>query len=155
MMEPRNSRIIHLTVAICTHNRAGLLGQTLESLTNVRVPSDVDWRVLIVNNNCTDSTDTVVARYGERLPLGTVSEPRLGINHARNRAVVESTGDFVVFIDDDVLLDSEWLAGFVDAVRDGQHATVWGGPIEPWYAHTPPSSYLLAFPSLRRGFCGL
>ena len=46
-----------ITVAICTYNRAESLRRTLDSLAAMRVPENLDWEVVVVNNNCTDHTD--------------------------------------------------------------------------------------------------
>ena len=50
-----------VSVAICTWNRSAVLGLTLDQLTRLRVPADVEWELLVVNNNCTDDTDAVCA----------------------------------------------------------------------------------------------
>jgi hypothetical protein len=53
---------MHVTVAICTWNRAGLLAQTLEQMRQLVIPPGVTWELIVVNNNCTDDTDQVIAR---------------------------------------------------------------------------------------------
>ena len=60
---------MHVTVAVCTWNRAALLDRTLESLTRVAIPSGVTWEVIVANNNSTDHTDAVIDKYIDRLPL--------------------------------------------------------------------------------------
>ena len=42
---------------ICTWNPAKLLKQCLERMTKHVIPQDVEWELLVVNNNCTDTTD--------------------------------------------------------------------------------------------------
>ena len=56
-----------LTVAICTWNRCHLLQQTLEEMTKMTVPTGVDWELVVVNNNCSDATDEVIASFARRL----------------------------------------------------------------------------------------
>jgi glycosyltransferase involved in cell wall biosynthesis len=58
-----------VSVAICTWNRCDLLEQTLKQMTKLRVPPDVQWELLIVNNNCTDRTDAVIRAFSGRLPI--------------------------------------------------------------------------------------
>src|SRR5262249_56770240 len=64
----RRSLMTRLTVAICTWNRAGLLDQTLGRLRELEIPPGTEWELLVVNNNCTDDTDAVVARHAGSLP---------------------------------------------------------------------------------------
>jgi glycosyltransferase involved in cell wall biosynthesis len=129
---------MEVTVAICTWNRHELLRQTLEQMTRVVVPPGITWEVLVVNNNCTDSTDAVLASFSERLPLRRLFEPFPGKSHALNHAVREAAGDYIVWSDDDVLFDEQWLAAYCRAFERWPDAAVFGGSILPWFAGTPP-----------------
>ncbi len=146
---------MRITVAICTWNRCELLAQTLEQMTRLRVAADVDWELLIVNNNCTDATDAVLESQSTRLPIRRLFEPRPGKSGALNLTLREAKGDFIVWTDDDVLVDEAWLEGLVETARRYPTATVFGGPIEPLFPVAPDPALIAAFPSLGRGFCGV
>jgi glycosyltransferase involved in cell wall biosynthesis len=122
-----------VTVAICTLNRAESLRRTLESLAAMPVPDDLDWEVVVVNNNCTDHTDAVIEEFAERLPLRREFEPQRGLSRARNRAVDTAKGDYIVWTDDDVVVDPGWLAAYAEAFRRWSEAAVFGGRIIPRY----------------------
>jgi len=104
----------------------------------MRVPSDVAWEVVIVNNNSTDYTDNVISEYAERLPVRREFEPRSGKSHALNHAVDVARGDYILWIDDDVLVDAGWLTAYVGAFRRWPEAAVLGGRIRPKY--DPPAA---------------
>lgn len=129
---------LSLTVAICTWNRCERLRSTLDSLTKVVVPQYVHWDVVVVNNNSTDATDAVVAEFAGRLPLRCVHEPRAGVSFARNTAARTATGDYVFWLDDDVLVPPTWMESYVAAVRRHAEAAVFGGPIRPFFEVEPP-----------------
>jgi glucosyl-dolichyl phosphate glucuronosyltransferase len=133
--EPSHMR---LTVAICTWNRAKLLDQTLVQMRELRIPEGVDWELLVVNNNCTDDTDAVIARHSDKLPLRRLHEPKPGLSNARNCAVAATKGDLLIWTDDDVLVDKEWLAAYAKAAADWP-AAYFGGPVDPWFAASPPA----------------
>lgn len=145
----------HLSVAICTWNRCELLSKTLQSLTRVRLPAAFSWELLVVNNNCTDATDQVVEAFAKSLPLRLLHEPRAGLSHARNRALLECRAAYLLFTDDDVQVDAGWVTAFVDAVRQYPNAPVFGGPVEPWFQSLPDPELVAAFPAVRNGFCGV
>jgi glycosyltransferase involved in cell wall biosynthesis len=128
-----------LTIAICTWNRAALLDQTLSSISRLRIPEGVEWEVLVVNNNSTDRTEEVLGNWASRLPLRTLRERRAGKSNALNFAVREATGDYIVFTDDDVLVDPEWLGAYYEAFQAHPDGAVFGGPILPWFAGDPPA----------------
>jgi glycosyltransferase involved in cell wall biosynthesis len=102
---------VFLTVTIQTYNHAGVLAETLESLRALRCSKNIDYEILVVNNNSTDHTSEVIRSYANILAprLRSVFEPRQGLSHARNRALHEARGEIVCFIDDDVKVDPGWL----------------------------------------------
>ena len=130
---------MRLTIAICTWNRHELLRQTLEEMTKLVVPSSVAWELVVVNNNCTDATDEVITAFTDRLPVRRLFQPLPGLSNARNLAVAEATGDYVIWTDDDVLVAPDWLAEYAKAFKQRPDAKVFGGPIAPWFPDTPPA----------------
>jgi hypothetical protein len=125
------------TVAVCTWNRSALLEQTLERLTELDA-RDLDWELVVVNNGSTDETKTIARSLAERLPLRLISEPLVGVSHARNTAVREARGRFIAWTGDDVLVDRGWLRAYADAVTAYGGAAFFGGPIRPRFACEPP-----------------
>lgn len=122
-----------ITVAICTYNRAESLRRTLASLATMRVPEGLDWEVVVVTNNCTDNTDAVIASFTDRLLLRRERERQQGQSHARNRAVDVANGDYILWTDDDVVVDRDWLAAYAAAFCRWPEAAVFGGAIRPKY----------------------
>jgi glucosyl-dolichyl phosphate glucuronosyltransferase len=127
-----------ITVAICTFNRAESLRRTLNSVAAMQVPSDVTWEVLVVNNNSTDHTDEVISAYIGRLPVRREFEPCPGKCNALNRAIDVAKGDYILWTDDDVVVDTGWLVAYVKAFRRWPEAAVFGGRITPRYEAPVP-----------------
>lgn len=132
-----------ITLAICTWNRAAMLDRLLGSLAKLAIPSDCEWEVLVVDNNCTDDTQAVLKRHEATLPLRAVREPQQGIAHARNQALAEARGDYILWTDDDLAVPADWLANFRRAAEQFPDAGMFGGPIRAWFADELP-------PRLRR-----
>ncbi|HXE56442.1 MAG TPA: glycosyltransferase [Gemmatimonadales bacterium] len=130
---------MRLTVAICTWNRAPLLRQALAALAGMVVPRDVAWELVVVDNNSTDDTATVLAEAAGRLPLRAVFEPTPGKSHALNRAAREARGEYILWTDDDALVDRQWMAAYRRAFERWPEAAVFGGRVEPWFAVEPPA----------------
>jgi glycosyltransferase involved in cell wall biosynthesis len=116
------------SVILCTRNRAHLLGDALRSLLTLDHPS---YEVLIVDNGSTDATQEVfqdVARSA-RAPWRIVYEARPGLSVARNRGIREARGRWVVFTDDDQVVDPALLREF-ERVATAHAARVLQGNIE-------------------------
>jgi glycosyltransferase involved in cell wall biosynthesis len=127
-----------VTVAICTWNRAELLDRTLTAFHQQQFSVPVRWELLVVDNNCTDSTAAIVDRHANSLPLRRVVEPQQGHSHARNRAVAEAQGELILWTDDDVRVSPNWIAEFVRVAQAHPQAGFFGGRVTPWFAHTVP-----------------
>ena len=129
---------VDVSVAICTWNRVKLLDRTLTGMRSLRIPDGLSWEILVVNNNGTDDTDAVALRHAETLPVRLLHESRQGHSHARNRAIDEARGRLILWTDDDVIVDPEWLSEYVKAARAFPDAGYFGGTVDPWFEVEPP-----------------
>lgn len=138
-MEPREERIasarpsdsaIEASVVVCTRNRAGLLSFALESLAAQATARS--FEIVVVDNASEDATADVVAGWCRRDPrFRLVSEPSVGLSHAKNAGVSASRGGIVAFTDDDVLVDPGWLEGHLSLLDRVHGLVISGGPILP------------------------
>jgi glucosyl-dolichyl phosphate glucuronosyltransferase len=136
-----------LTVAICSHNRARLLRGTLNSLAFAELPAQFDWEVLVVLNACSDDSAAVVREFATRLPVRAVAEPEHGLSVARNCAIESATGDFMLWIDDDVHVAPDWLRRYEAAILAWPGTAFLGGsisvrpeaPVAPWFDAVLPA----------------
>lgn len=101
----------HISIVVCTHNRAQGLANSLRSLTHLLTQDEFSYDVLVVDNASQDDTAQVITKMAEDypVPLRGVYEGRKGVVYARNRGIVETTGDWVAFFDDDQEADPRWL----------------------------------------------
>jgi len=144
-----------ITVGIPTHNRASILRETLRRLMRLAIPDGIDWELIVVQNNCTDGTAAVLDEVAARLPLRVIIEPQAGVNFARNAAIAAARGEYLVFTDDDTLVDERWLAAYVSAFRSFRDADVFGGPIVPRFASPPPPWLREALPLVHGAYGNL
>lgn len=120
-----------ITVALCTHNHADRLAQTLADLAHVQHPRQ-PWEFLVIDNASSDGTPGLLAAMGWRpagVEIRVVREEKLGLSNARNRALQEARGDYLLFMDDDETPDPAWLTAYEQAMLAHQPDAL-GGRIE-------------------------
>lgn len=133
---------ITLDVVICTYNNARGLDEVLGALAEQRRPSRCRWRVLVVDNASTDATTAVVRRWmgTGRIALRYVFEGEQGLTPARLRGVRETTADWIAFVDDDNVLEPDWLGAMAEAIRGCPAAGGFGGRVELVWDAAPPAA---------------
>ena len=100
-----------LSVVIPTWNRAGLVGEAVESALG---QEGGDLEVIVVDDGSTDGTAEVIERrFGKSVKLLRMAT-RSGVGAARMKAYRQATGDLLSFLDSDDL----WLPGKLKAELD-------------------------------------
>jgi glycosyltransferase involved in cell wall biosynthesis len=121
---------IQATVVVCTRNRAGLLPYALEGL--AAQVTDRSFEIVVVDNGSDDGTAEVIAEWCRREPrFRRVNEPSVGLSRAKNAGVAAARGQVVLFTDDDVLVDPNWLEQHMSLMSDTHDLVIAGGPILP------------------------
>ena len=131
---------IKVTVAIPTYNRADFLRQTLLGIAAQQFPRQ-HYEVLVIDNNSTDHTRAVVQEFKDADPAPLYClERQQGLDFARNRAVIASRGDVILFGDDDILVQPDWVAQMAaPLLADGmQMIGAVGGEVIPVFPDGKP-----------------
>lgn len=128
-----------ISVILCTHNRCESLGKALDSLAASILPESVEWEVLVVDNNSSDSTRQIAEGFCRRHParFRYLCEPTPGKSHALNTGVQETTGEILAFTDDDLMVEPTWLQNLTAHLHNGGYAGA-GGRVLPERSFLPP-----------------
>jgi glycosyltransferase involved in cell wall biosynthesis len=140
-----------LSIAICTKDRPELLARCLQSIQSVVEGSSSAVEILIVDNAPSDSRTKMLV---EALPTAVryCCEPVPGLDMARNRALRETTGEYVAYLDDDVVIDRGWLRGFYEAWSENPDAAAFTGLVLPYELETEAQVLFEQAGGFRRGF---
>jgi GT2 family glycosyltransferase len=138
-----------LTILIFSScNGTTTLPRMLERLARIERPPGL--QVVAVDNRSTDGTPQLLRDWAPRLPMTVLECASPGKNRALNHALdtlgptALARAELVVFTDDDVLPQDDWLVRLAAAARSQPEAALFGGAIRPEWPHPPPG-WLTAF----------
>ncbi|MEL6881272.1 MAG: hormogonium polysaccharide biosynthesis glycosyltransferase HpsE [Cyanobacteria bacterium J06607_10] len=136
---------VDFTIVIATYNGAERLGQVLSRLRCQIGVDDMVWEVIVVDNNSTDDTATLVQQYQAQWPknlsLRYEFEPQQGAGYARQLGTKVANSPLIGYLDDDNL---PWLNWVRSAYRFGQthpNVGVYGSRIHGKFATAPPAHF--------------
>jgi glycosyltransferase involved in cell wall biosynthesis len=132
-----------LTIAICTYNREELLTHCLDSL----IPQLTADAELLVIDNGTKKVKTLIESYPE---ARYVSEDNTGLSFARNKAIAEAQGKWVMYIDDDAKSHKNLVAKALQHCKSNH--LVFGGVYYPWYHYGQPKWHKVQYGSNSHNF---
>jgi glucosyl-dolichyl phosphate glucuronosyltransferase len=127
------------SVVIATYNRASDLSETLMSLKAVSTADE--WELIVVDNNSSDATPTVVAHAATLFPVQVryIFEKEQGRSAALNAGIRAARGDVIAVTDDDVRVQPDWLDKAASSLErldadyiGGRALPIWQGPRPEW-----------------------
>lgn len=138
----------NLSCIICTYNRADYLAETLQFLVKNNCTGHVE--ILIVDNNSTDATRQTADQYIDKSAKGPViryiTEKKQGLSFARNRGIREAHAPVLLFLDDDIRVEEDFLESWLSFFKKHPSVLAAGGRIDVQFDDPRPrwlSSYLL------------
>ena len=128
-----------ISIIIPTLNRDKYLRECLISL--VRQYFNIDqYEILVIDNGSVDntkvSTQTISSLFNNH-HIRYIYEPEPGLLSGRHRGVLEAKSDILIFVDDDIEADPNWLSAIYESFQDPSVQLV-GGRNLPKYETEPP-----------------
>src|SRR3954452_2966602 len=122
---------VGLSVIICTHNpRLDYLRRVLEALRDQTLPTD-HWQLLIIDNASNTPLKDILDLSWHSSAC-CILEKQVGLSAARQRGIKDSSTNLLVFIDDDNILDSNYLKEVMSIEQKWPLLGAWGsGSIVP------------------------
>src|SRR5262245_7580166 len=116
-----------ISIIVATRNRKESLALFFDAMRVVsQSPS---WEMIVADNGSTDGTAALLSSVASSFPLSIINESEGGKSRALNRALNQAHGEILLFTDDDVVPDPQWLTALDCAAQAHPEANVFGGRI--------------------------
>ena len=129
----------YFSVVIPTYNRVGRLRHVITALERQTYPSDA-YEVIIVSDGSSDGTAAYLETLRSTMRLRWFQQVNRGPAAARNAGIQSADGEFIVFIDDDVVPEPQLL---VEHARSHQEAGA-GGDVVVFGPMLTPKGFEMA-----------
>jgi len=135
--------MLHVSLVICTYNRADILQECLLAALQQSMPAS-EYEIIVVDNASTDQTRCVVERMATEHNGATMHYlfcGEKGLSSARNAGAQVARAPIVTYIDDDAIPNRDLLEQIAKAFDLHSDAGCIGGRVEiklpselpPWY----------------------
>ncbi len=103
-----------ISIIIITCNRPFLLRHCLQRVTALPYP---DKEIIVVDSSTNNASQPIVAQFSAILYV-RLSGQRNNMPQARNKGILASSGNIIAFLDDDSMIQPEWLPALLAAYHD-------------------------------------
>ncbi len=114
-----------MSVIVCTFRGTEVLEGCLRSLAELRYP---DFEVVVVNDGADEGVEKIVAGFPR---VRHVAQAHAGLSAARNLGAAQTSGEVLVYTDDDCRVDRDWLSYLALALESGEFSAVGGPNVAP------------------------
>jgi glycosyltransferase involved in cell wall biosynthesis len=116
-----------VSLIVATRNRCEIVARFLRRLDH-QSPG-LDWELVLVDNGSSDGTWDLILSATSLFCIHAIQERRAGKSRALNKGIRHASGTLLVFSDDDVYPQPDWLASLAAAAQRHSRASVFGGRI--------------------------
>jgi glycosyltransferase involved in cell wall biosynthesis len=136
-----------ISVITCTHNpNTQTLAKVLSAI-RYQTLSLTQWEYLVIDNASDKNLSSLIDVSWHPM-VKILREETLGLTPARLRGIKEAKADVLVFVDDDNVLDPDYLEVALQISKDYPFIGAWGGQIKPLFESEPPDWIIPYLPML-------
>jgi glycosyltransferase involved in cell wall biosynthesis len=130
-----------LSIILCVYNpRQDILERVLDALRGQTLTRE-RWELIVVDNNSNPPLKLSMFNSWQSLPVRLIRERQAGVPLARSRGIAAAGADLLLMLDDDNILDADYLATAVEIARDNPSIGAFGGISRPLLETGSPQSW--------------
>lgn len=110
---------LHLTIGLCTYKRPQLIA-TIESIIKSEFSQPTKVTILVVDNDkhCSAKHAVENVELPYNMEITYTVEDKKGISNVRNKVLLETVTEWLLFVDDDEVVSKCWLQSYIDLILD-------------------------------------
>ncbi|MCG8343758.1 MAG: glycosyltransferase [Chlorobiales bacterium] len=109
-----------ISIIMSVYNGERFIGEAIESCLEQRVKHG--WELIVVNDGSTDGTVQIIEKYLEDSRIKLIHQENKGISAAKNNGIVNSSGNYVSFLDADDCYLPHTIQGYQKACANASES---------------------------------
>ncbi len=130
-----------LSIILCVYNpRRDILEKVLDALHRQTLAPD-RWELIVVDNNSNPPLKPSMFDRWQPLPVRLIHERQAGVPHARSQGIAAAAANLLLMLDDDNILDPDYLESAVEIAAANPTIGAFGGISRPLLETDPPRNW--------------
>lgn len=127
-----------MSLILCSRNGSRTIGRCLDHIRSMDEAAAIE--VVLIDNGSTDDTRAIMRNFCELNPdlWHTIEEPRPGNSAGRNSGIEHSSGNIVLFVDDDCYAEKSFAAAWKEIFNRNPDLGFGSGRIMPFDTSRSP-----------------
>jgi glycosyltransferase involved in cell wall biosynthesis len=119
---------VKTTIGLCVKNSAKVVKTAFDSISIQDYPHSL-LKIVVVDNGSSDNTLSLVKEFAQETDIKTLitSSKGKGLGATRQIAVESAEGDYILWVDDDLVLSKDYLRNQVEFMDKNQNVGAAGG----------------------------
>lgn len=113
-----------LSIVVSSFNKPNKLKRCLWSLINNQ-PNSAE--VILIDNGCNPKTIRAITTFGKNNSFKYYKTVVAGLAHARNIGWKKAKGEYIAYIDDDAVADTDWIISILNFIKHHPDVDAFGG----------------------------
>ncbi|MGE6575986.1 glycosyltransferase [Paenibacillus xylanexedens] len=109
----------YLSIVINTKNRPERLGITLQALCRQDIDKSL-YEVVIIDDGSSINLSKIIEDARRKMNVNFIRQESLGYTTARNKGIAASSGELILFMDDDVIVNKDFLNYHIESHRESR-----------------------------------
>jgi glycosyltransferase involved in cell wall biosynthesis len=122
-----------ITVIVPVYNGEKYISRCVDSILNQTKFPVENIEILLINDGSRDGSINILKSYQTKFPnlVSVIDQPNSGVAKTRNKGIALAKGKYVIFIDQDDYINSDFCSIYYRAAESGDYDVVVGGYKRP------------------------
>lgn len=114
-----------VSIIIPVYNAEKYLERCIDSLINQTYKN---IEIIAINDGSKDNSLNILKKYQrENKNIKVHTQENIGISKTRNKGIKHATGDYIMFVDNDDFLDSDYIETYIEELKEREYDVIIGG----------------------------